>query len=453
MTIKIVAATLTTKELELITEVGDSFVLPQGHPKIPMLVEKVLPITSRGDIAVIQEEDLESETVYDAFTKKTGGLVKFFNVAKSRISSLFSNKTEVSVDLSKQEAAIQDILSQTSVELPEDMTVVSKVGNTFIPGMEKLGNHFHHSLSKMGSTKGIEKFLERIGAVIFERQHSIQDLLTFMEKADLPIADDGSIIIYKGLNRTDKEGIFVDAFSSRVTQKIGSLVYMDASSVDSNRARDCAQGLHVARKGYLRNFATGVITLCKVNPEDVIAVPSYDANKMRVSAYHILFQLPPEDAVAVRESREMEQGSLGSKMLSAAISGNHVGITSKVYIGGPRGTQLSLEGFTEQDTGESMKLDEVESISQVQDVGTETVQTPPVDVLDTAKKMKEIKKMTRSEEIRMLIEQHRSESDSRIRKDLLVNLLDLKRASKKSWEYHGVSKADAKRITELAKSL
>lgn len=453
MTIKVIAASLTTKELELITEEGDSIILPQGHPKIPILVQKVLPITSRGDAAIIQKEDLETESIYEAFTKKTGGLVKFFNVAKSTISNLFSNKTEVSVDLSKQEASIKDILSQATEVLPEHMTVVSQVGDTFIPGMEKLNNHFHHSLSKMGSTKGIEKFLERIGTVISDRGHSIQDLLTFMEKADLPIADDGSIIIYKGLNKTDKEGIFVDAYSSSVTQKIGSLVYMDADSVNSDRTNECAQGLHVARKGYLRNFTTDVITLCKVNPEDVIAVPNYDANKMRVSAYHILFLLPLADAKAVRESKEMEQGSLGSKMLSAAITGNHVGITSKVYIGGPRGTQLALEGFTEQVEVEPMKLDEVEPLAQVCEVDTNVVQTAPVDVLDTAKKIKEIKKMTRSEEIKMLIEQHRSETDSRIRKDLLVNLLDLKRASKKSWDYHGVSKADAKRITELAKDL
>lgn len=453
MTIKIIAATLTTQELELITEEGDTIVLPQGHPKVPELVNKVLPITARGDVAVIEKEFFENPNVFASFEKKTGGLVKFFRVAKSAISSLFSNKSEIAVDLVKQEKAVQEILQQTSQEPSEYFTTVAKVGDSYIPGMEKLSNHFHHSLSEMGSTIGIQKFLERIGSIIHERQHSIEDLLAFMEKADLPIADDGSIIIYKGLNKTSTSGIFVDAHTGKVTQKVGSLVYMDASSVDSNRARDCSQGLHVARKGYLRNFDTDLITLCKVNPEDVIAVPSYDANKMRVSAYHILFQLPPEDAEAVRNSREMKQSSLGSKMLSAAISGIHIGITSKVYIGGPRGTQLSLEGFTEQDAEEPLKLDEVKSISQVQDIDAKTAQTPPVDVMDTASKMKEIKKMTRSEEIRMLIEQHRSESDSRIRKGLLVNLLDLKRASKKSWEYHGVSKADAKRITELAKSL
>lgn len=78
----------------------------------------------------------------------------------------------------------------------------------------------------------------------------------------------------------------------------------------------------------------------------------------------------------------------------------------------------------------------------------------PMDaIVEQVTEMKEIKKMTRSEEIRMLVEHHKSETDSRTRKDILQNLIDLKRASKKSWKYHGVSEKDAKRITELAKTL
>ena len=75
------------------------------------------------------------------------------------------------------------------------------------------------------------------------------------------------------------------------------------------------------------------------------------------------------------------------------------------------------------------------------------------DTVEQVTEMKEIKKMTRSEEIRMLVEQHKAETDSRTRKDILQNLVDLKRASKKSWKYHGVSEKDAKRITEIAKIL
>lgn len=465
MSIKIVAATLTTKELEMITDSGDSITLPQGHPKIPVLIEKILPITAVGKIAVIDLEDLETNTVFKDFEQKTGGLVKFFRMAKNKVSSLFGHNEEVFVDLAEKEKSIQEIMNEATQELQEDETIVSQVGGNFIPGMEKLSSHFHHSLTKMGSTQGIIRFLERVGAVIKDRQHSVEDLLTFMEKADLPIADDGSIIIYKGLNYYQKDPnshLYVDSHTRKVIQKVGTLVHMDPSSVDEDRSRDCSTGLHVARKGYLSNFGTDVVTLCKVNPEDVIAVPKYDPSKMRVSAYHILFVLPAEDAAAVRASQPMKAGSLGSKMLAAAIRGSHPGITSKTFIGGPLGTNLTLTGFPELESEsteatpmeeEPVDVAEEEVVEQVSELEDSIPKSDPVDVLASANKMKEIKKMTKSEELRLLIEIHQRETNRETRQDILREILDIKRTSKKSWEYHGVSPADAKRITELAKTL
>ena len=462
MTIKIIAATLTTKELEMITDSGDSITLPQGHPKIPMLIEKILPVVATGKIAVIEPEDIKTHTVYEDFEKKTGGLVKFFRMAKNKVSTLFGHNEEVFVDLGEKEKSIQEIMDGATQELQQDETIVSQIGGNFIPGMEKLSSHFHHSLTKMGSTQGIVRFLERVGAVIKDKQHSIEDLLTFMEKADLPIADDGSIIIYKGLNHyreVANNHLYVDSHSGTVIQKVGTLVHMKPTSVDGDRSKDCSFGLHVARKGYLSHFRTDIVTLCKVNPEDVIAVPKYDPSKMRVCAYHILFVLPAEDAAAVRASRPMKAGSIGSKMLAAAISGNHTGITSKTFIGGPRGTELTLEGFSELETEatpmEYVPVDvECENVvEQVSEIDDSIPKSDPVDVLASANKIKEIKNMTRSEEIRMLVKQHKTETYSRTRKDILQNILDLKRASKKSWEYHGVSEKDAKRITEFAKTL
>lgn len=465
MSIKIVAATLTTKELEMITDSGESITLPQGHPKIPMLIGKILPVTTRGKIAVIDLEDLKTHSVYEDFEKKTGGLVKFFRMAKNKVSSLFSHNEEVFVDLAEKEKSIQEIMNGATQELREDETIVSQVGGTFIPGMEKLSSHFHHSLTKMGSTQGIIRFLHRVGAVIKDRQHSIEDLLTFMEKADLPIADDGSIIIYKGLNHyqgNSNSYLFVDSHTGKVIQQVGTLVHMEPESVDEDRRMDCSAGLHVARKGYLSNFRTDVITLCKVHPEDVIAVPKYDPSKMRVCAYRILFVLPAEDAAAVRASQPMKTGSLGSKMLAAAIRGSHTGISSKTFIGGPRGTDLTLTGFPELETEsteatpmeeEPMDVAEEEAVEQVSEMEDSIPKTDPVDVLASANKMKEIKKMTKSEELRLLIEIHQKETNRTARQDILREILDIKRTSKKSWEYHGVSSADAKRITELAKTL
>lgn len=470
MTIKVISATLTTIELELITDTGETIVLPQGHPQVRQLLAKVLPIVNTGGIAIINEEDLQTECLYKKFENNSNGFIKFFKVAKSKLAGLFKEEVEVTLSQSVEEV-LQQAQSQSMVGI-EDTTVVGVVEGVAIPGMEKLASQFNHALTQRGSPEGMKKFLARLSLVIHKRQHSVEDLLTFLEKADLPIADDGSIIIYKGLNTTENAGIFVDCYSGKVTQKVGSLVYMAESMVDPSRSHECSNGLHVARKGYLSSFGTDVILLGKVYPEDVIAVPAYDASKMRVCAYHLLFVLPSEDAQAVRQSRPMEPSSVGSMMLTDAIRGNHVGITSKVRIGGHMGTNLTLEGFdtpkeepdlepteefSEPKTIEDvLASEEIEVIPMVTDYVGELADEP-VDVVDTVKKVQKVKKgvgkMTRSEEIRMLVSHFKTETDRSARKDILRNIQDLKRTSKKSWDFHEVSQEDAKRLTELFKTL
>lgn len=470
MAIKVISATLTTTEFEMITETGDSVIIPQGHPKLRQLIDKVLLVVSLGNVAIINEEELESEDIYKNFEKESNALVRFFKVAKNKLTGLFKTEVEIHLDPveASQQKSVEDILSQAKVAegaLPEDeTTVVAVVDGVAIPGMEKLASHIQHSLSKRGSTEGIDNLLKRLSKIIHKRKHSVGDLLTFLEKADLPIADDGSIIIYKGLNHKC-ENLYVDSHTGKVFQKEGSLVFMEESLVDDNRLIECSSGLHVARKGYLRHFPTGEIFLAKVNPEDVIAVPSYDASKMRVCAYHLLFKLPKEDADAVRLSKEMEKGSIGSKMLTAAITGNHTGITSRVKIGGRLGTNLEIEGFTiPSETTKTEPKEEVPLIPDVEKVIDQVddeaikdkITAPPVkaaDVMEAIKAAKGATKMNRSAEIRLLVEQYKSESDRNTKKDILLNIRDLKRISKKSWEYHGVSKEDAKRLTEQFKYL
>ena len=61
--------------------------------------------------------------------------------------------------------------------------------------------------------------------------------------------------------------------------------------------------------------------------------------------------------------------------------------------------------------------------------------------------------MTRLEEIQHLAQSWADTSDPRVRKDILRNVLDLKRVQKKSWEKLGVDKALGKRLNEAAKNL
>lgn len=382
-TIRVVAAILDTSVLTLYKVDGTTVTIPQGDPRIRKIVTEV---PSKIVVQGYADIDMTTENDYQKFEEESQGSFKFFKVAKSKLKGWFGKKeAEVSdmvvgiIPAPKEDnlvslaAAVEDILqhavpvtspqfSEMDVDVqrniveannvtPSDRSEVSTAthtiiavspNNTVVAGVEKIKTQFSRAV-KLGSTKGVEAFLERAGKVASERKHSVEDLLKFMERGDLPIADDGTILIYKVLRKKDDK--FVDCHTSNVAQWVGAYVYMDVSLVDHNRNNECSNGLHVARRGYISQFPGDVCTLCKVAPEDVIAVPSYDANKMRVCGYHIISQLSDSQYALVKANKPITDQPDGAALLAKAIAGRHIGITHTVKIGGHRGTNVSSEAM------------------------------------------------------------------------------------------------------------
>jgi hypothetical protein len=218
-------------------------------------------------------------------------------------------------------------------------TIIAVVDGKVIPGMEKIKTQFGRA-AKLGSTKGVENFLKRLAAVIEQRSHSVEDLLKFMERGDLPIAEDGSILIYKVLRKSSEK--YVDCHSRKVTQFVGAYVCMDPSMVDHNRSTECSNGLHVARRGYIKSFSGDVCVLAKLAPEDVIAVPLYDSNKMRVCGYHIIAELEDKHYQLLKANRPITDDEDGKKLLALAMAGIHIRRTHEVRVTGSMGAGVKI---------------------------------------------------------------------------------------------------------------
>lgn len=366
--IRVVAAVVDTQQLTLYKEDGETVFIMQGDPRLKRVIDEITPRISRGLVATV---DVSSENTYNTFEKETGGIVRFFKVAKQKVASLFGASEEVGEGISIVEPmelghipsrarglteAVNDIMAhatpasspsfgsdQTS---PSD-TVVAVMDGKVIPGMENLKDQFAYAL-KLGSTKGVQNFLKRISAVIYNRQHTIQELLNFMQRGDLPIADDGSIIAYKVLRSTPKvgnvvakgEGIYYDPHTGRVPQRVGSYVCQD--KVNPNRRTECSTGLHIARRGYLSWFPGDKIMLVKVAPEDVIAVPYSEPNKMRARGYHIVAEIPAKYHEDLRANRAMTRESEAQILLGKAIAGDHIGRIEEVRITGTYGNGVQI---------------------------------------------------------------------------------------------------------------
>jgi len=110
------------------------------------------------------------------------------------------------------------------------------------------------------------------------------DLFAYMEVNGHPVTEDGCFISYKKV--TDD---FKDHRTKTFDNRIGKTVKEDRRLQDPDPKNTCSKGLHVASMDYVWGFGSGYNICVKVNPRDVVAIPSdYDQKKMRVCEYTVL---------------------------------------------------------------------------------------------------------------------------------------------------------------------
>jgi hypothetical protein len=399
--IKIVGCIVDVHNITMYKADGDTLIIPQGDgrvrdlvPKLVVALEPTIPVEQR--FYMLTTDDMSDRNHFAEAEQKMGGVVRFFKMVKSKAKELLEKFVEpvapmvlgtlepvktapvpvhmvngepirlqdTSVPaveeaqpklppeserpLTKSAAAVAEIMANAQPSTAKDFSVPDAKGepettviavledDTIIPGCEALTTQAQAMSEGVGSGTGMQNFLRRAGMI--KRGHSVEDLLKFIQKGELPLADDGSVLVYKLLRRTSKEGVFVDCHSGNVKQRVGSKVHMAEAMVDTNRHQDCSHGLHVARRDYLGSFSGDVCVLAKLAPEDVIAVPQYDARKLRAKAYHIIAELTASDCRRVCNNLPMEDQVL----LGNAIAGNHVGILEYVEITKSKGGGLNI---------------------------------------------------------------------------------------------------------------
>lgn len=207
---------------------------------------------------------------------------------------------------------------------------VSKIAITTAQGKlenaQTLTNHIERAAYE--GSPGLAAFLERFAKV--DHKDTAQEVLRFMEKVDLPLADDGCLVLYKFLDAATDEGYYVDHHTKKVRQRIGSRVYMDLKDYQNDRS-SCGVGLHVCAASY-GQYGDRIL-LVKVRPEDVVAVPHHESSKMRVLAYHIVAALDQAShtAVSAKLSALTAKGAKG--IVAEVVAGQHIGVIEEVLVG------------------------------------------------------------------------------------------------------------------------
>lgn len=333
-------------------------------------------------------------------------------------------------------------------DVKEDEVVVAVTNNGVIPGVENLQRHLRQS-AKLKDYKGFTKFLERLAPVIKDRLHSVEDLMKFMETAELPIADDGSILFLKRLkSKGTEEGkrVFVDCHSGNIRQWVGCKVQVREDLVDPDRRQDCSNGLHVASMSYIRHFGGDVTILGKVAPEDVFAVPQYSTNKMRVAAYHIIAELPEEERSNVNNGIYLSKTEVGKKLLNDAIVGNHSSPTTLVMVGGHYGTNLKYTNLSSGSVEQFRTVANKEALNMEESLN-EAVASEPVKATDLKPVVK--KAPTVKEQILELVEEFKAATTSEDKLAAADLLVEMRGKARKPWAALGVGSDVVAKIADV----
>lgn len=346
--IRIAAAIGSQHGITLYLEDGREENLPTTSWRTKAILDEVLERLARGEIV---EVDLDNYSIEARVEKETNGVLRFAKKTKSFVKALFGKKddapeTVVISPPNPVKPAAPAAPAKSSEKETELVAIVTdkKTGEeVVIPGVAALEKHVEAAVLS-NNVVGLQRFMERLAQMQKKRAHTVKELMRFMERGDLPIADDGCIVAYKVLktkNHDDKT-LFVDCHSGRVEQRVGSKVMQDESLIDQDRRNECSTGLHIARRGYLGQFSGDIITIVKVAPEDVVAVPEYDANKMRAAAYHIVGLIPPGLHGVLRSNKPMTSNAEAAKILADVIAGRHIGVTEHVRITAARGGSFTV---------------------------------------------------------------------------------------------------------------
>lgn len=222
---------------------------------------------------------------------------------------------------SEQESAVSDIIAHSAKKLQKEADFEVKSEDVYFEG---------EKLPAVLSKKVRDLVAQDLPVTLFKRfwknlrenpsQTSVNELYDFLAYKELPLTEDGCFLAYKGLlnnfwsisgnmdtkvlkGRVDSDG--------RIYNGIGEEIEVLRRDVDDNRANHCSNGLHVGSHDYASDFSRGKMVVVKVNPKNVVSVPSdFDCQKCRVSAYTVVCEYVSEITASAVDSENKPMQSV-----------------------------------------------------------------------------------------------------------------------------------------------
>ena len=156
------------------------------------------------------------------------------------------------------------------------------------------GSKFDRELTKFVTQKYWEKKHSKLdnpeGYIVISRdnEYFVTGEDYELDDEDIYIGDLVDLYTTLTTDNSDQTTVFTDHHSGKFRIRLGHIVQMDRSKVDSCQENSCSSGLHCAGKNWLENNYYGTVGMrVLVNPADVCAIPTIDQyGKMRTCAYY-----------------------------------------------------------------------------------------------------------------------------------------------------------------------
>jgi len=213
----------------------------------------------------------------------------FYDGAPYEISGFHPNYRQIVKKLSAKDT--EDLLEL--IDIPRAITsqsggkIVVTDGVVYYAG-QQLHNHAADRLLALleggHDINPLVKFLERLMSNASKRV--IDDLFKFLDYKKMPLdPEDGCFYAYKAV-----QSDWMDKHSGTIRNMPGDKPETPRNTVDDRHEVDCSHGLHVGTLEYVSSFKDpgDHVVIVKVDPADVVTVPSYDVTKLRCCRYEVV---------------------------------------------------------------------------------------------------------------------------------------------------------------------
>lgn len=262
----------------VVSDVEVSVTVPQLPEPTPVPIKISVVDDTKADPIVIMTPGNVSITLPDGTIHTLGSNSEIFNDVGML---LLNNKTDEAVALIEAGIAAK---AEVAIDLGPDMKLLD--GILYWHGIKQESGIARRIVSDIETGKFDNRYVEFMRKLMLNPSYkSVEMLYDFLEHNKFEILENGNILAYKGLKRTENGPR--DWFTGLVPNWANTTVTMPRNMVEDDPTKACSQGLHIASKEYARDY--GNVVEVSVDPADIVSVPyNYNNKKCRCCRYEVL---------------------------------------------------------------------------------------------------------------------------------------------------------------------